>query len=128
MKRLVVIFLVGLFFTLTLPVAMAGWGFEDPVMCIAGQWLSIDLAGPTGVSIALPEGVPYGNAGNCDAKQPQGNLLPSDVVTVKGGGHKIKVEIHPYYASETVTVSYNGDIQERANNLKQNLVFHFDLP
>jgi hypothetical protein len=69
------------------------------------------------VKIAVPEGTRYGNqaAGGCTTPAPA-PLLPLTVVTGRGHGDNITVNIDGANASPVVKVRYGADQKSRVNH------------
>ena len=125
-KMLVVLPLAVLLLTLTIGVAGAGYAYEDPALCVASQWLVVNAASHTAVTVSLPEGTPYGAQGGCTMPAPAAQTL--NVVKERGEGHVMLVRVDGKSASPTVTVSY-GDVSiTKENNGKEMLNFKFTLP
>ncbi len=129
MKKLwIVLPLIVLMISLTLTIASAGVDWEDPALCVAGQWLLVDAARPSAVTVFIPEDTPYGNqiAGGCATPGP---AVPILQVVKERGGHAMKVQIKGMNATTpTLKVSYRDAVQIKANNGKETLNFWFDLP
>ena len=129
-KMLFVLPLAVLLLTLTIGVAAARYDYEDPALCVAGQWLMVDAAAqPGGVTVYVPEGVAYGNqqAGGCATAGPNAPLV--QVVKQRGGAHTLRVQVDGKMASTPVVVaSYGGQSFTKDNKGKGTLDFKFDLP
>ncbi len=127
MKKLVLISaVVLLLFVLTLGSAFADMEMEDPVLCVAGQWLAVRDAAPAGVTVILPAGTLYGSAGGCTEPQPVGQLVTNAVVR-QGNSPVMRVEVSGDQATPTVEVTYGATTFSKPNNLKRLLVFQFNL-
>lgn len=126
MKKFSIIFAAFLLFT-TFGMAQAALEWEDPALCVEGQWLVIDAADPMAVKIALPQGTHYGDqaAGRCKTPAPA-PLLPNSAVTVRGHGETMMVMIDGDGASSPVTVSYGGKTYVR-NNHGETMRFKFEI-
>lgn len=127
-KLLFVLPLAVLMIALTLTVASAGVDWEDPALCVNGQWLLIDAATPEAVTVSLPEGTQYGDqiAGGCATAGP---AVPLVQVINERGGHAMKVQVDGKNATTpNVTASFGASTQTKSNNGKQMLNFKFDLP
>ncbi len=128
-KMLVVLPVALLLLTLTIGVVSAGYAYEDPALCVAGQWLVIDAANSSAVSVAVPEDTPYGNqqAGGCQTAGPDVPLL--NVVRERGEGHRMSVKVDGREATTpTVTVSYGDESVTKKNNGRGSLNFKFTVP
>jgi hypothetical protein len=91
-------------------VTFADLEFEDPALCVNGEWLVIDAAKSSAVKVTVPRGAHYGNQreGRCRTPAPA-PVLPKSSVTERGNGHLMFVEINGRGASKpTVTASYAG--------------------
>jgi hypothetical protein len=130
MKKLLVgLALTFLMIGLTLTTASAGVDWEDPTLCVDGQWLLVDAAKPSAVTVFVPEDVRFGDqkAGGCKTPGPAAPLIKA--VKERDGGHAIKIQVDGKNASmPSVTASYNGVTQTKNNNGKQTLNFKFNLP
>ncbi len=130
-KGLFAISLVALLLSLTLGSAMAGFGMEDPALCVAGQWLIVNAANEGGVRISIPDGVPYGfsNDSGCGDLPDGLNAFTGDVLKTRSGGKIALVHISGKQASTpSVSVDYGNFHAEKSNNGKQNLIFQVPLP
>ncbi len=128
MKKLVLIAaLVLLLLTLTLGSAFAEMDMEDPVLCVAGQWLAVDAVAvghQDAVTVILPAGTPYGDSTGCSA-----NSAPriENVAVRQGNSPIMHVEVNGQFATPVVTASFDGKSFQRANNGKRVLVFQFNV-
>jgi hypothetical protein len=128
-KGLVVLPLAVLLLALTIGVASAGYAYEDPALCVNGQWLLVDAAHPSAVTVFLPENTVYGDqvAGGCATPGPSAPLLT--VVKERGEGHSMLVRVEGKNASTpTINVTYGARSVTKDNNGKQVLNFTFALP
>jgi hypothetical protein len=128
-KMLVVLPVALLLLTLTIGVASARYAYEDPALCVAGQWLVVDAAHASAVTVSLPEDTPYGDqqAGGCQTAGPDVPLL--NVVRERGEGHNMLVKVEGKDATmPTVTVSYGDKAVTKKNNGKGSLNFKFTVP
>lgn len=129
-KMLFVLPLAVLLLTLTIGIAAARYDYEDPALCVAGQWLMVDAAAqPAGVTVFVPENTAYGNqaAGGCSTAGP--NLPLVQVVKERGGNHTLRVQVDGKLASTPeVVVSYGDQTSAKDNKGKGTLNFKFDLP
>ena len=130
MKKMIVVLPVAvLLLTLTIGVASAGYAYEDPALCVAGQWLTVNAANSSAVAVSVPEDTPYGDqdAGGCTTPGPSVPLL--NVVRERGEGHDMFVVVAGKHASTpTVTVSYGDATVTKKNNGKGLLNFKFTVP
>ena len=129
-KGFLVLPLAVLLLTLTIGVAAARYDYEDPVLCVAGQWLMVDAAAqPAGVTVYVPDGTAYGNqaAGGCTTAGPNSPLV--QVVNDRGNNHTLRVQVDGKLASTPqVVVSYGSQTSTKGNDGKGTLNFRFDLP
>lgn len=129
-KMCLALSLAVLLLTLTIGAAAARYDYEDPVLCVAGQWLMVDAAAqPAGITAFVPDGTAYGNpqAGGCASAGPSAPLV--QVVKERGGGHTLRVQVNGKLASTPqVVVSYGSQASTKDNNGKGTLNFQFDLP
>ncbi len=130
MKRIIlVLVLFTLLVSISANIAMAGFGLEDPALCVAGKWLIVDAAAEPGVVVLLPRGVQYGDAGQCPPPPTGMGIYTGEVVQQIGGGHMMTVLVRGKQASEpSVTVTYGSDTFTKESNGRQTLVFRFALP
>jgi hypothetical protein len=130
MKKLVLMSaLVLLLLLLTLGNALA-MDMEDPVLCVAGQWLTVDrVADQAAVTVLLPAGTAYGNTAGCTG--PNLDLAPElyilNVAVRQGNSPVMHVEVNGADAWPVVQTSYGGKSFQQANNGKRVLVFQFNL-
>lgn len=128
MKKLVLISaLVLLLLVLTLGSAFADMDMEDPVLCVAGQWLTVDavaLGHQGDVTVVLPAGTAYGSTAGCGA--PSAEVI-ENVAVRQGNSPVMHVEVSGDQATPVVTATYGGKTFSKANNLKHVLVFQFNL-
>jgi hypothetical protein len=125
-KMFVVLPLAVLLLTLTIGIAGARYGYEDPALCVAGKWLVVDAAHPAAVTVSVPEDTPYGDqkAGGCKTPLPSVPLISA--VKERGEGHTMHVKVEGKGASTpTVSVSYGDTHFTKANNGKGVLNFDF---
>jgi hypothetical protein len=128
-KMFIVLPLAALLLTLTIGIAGARYSYEDPALCVAGKWLTVDAAHPAAVMVSVPEDTPYGDqkAGGC--KTPLPNVPLINVVRERGEGHIMHVRVDGKGASTpTVSVSYGGTSFTKANDGKGMLNFDFRVP
>ncbi len=127
MRKLSILFAVFLLVA-SFGMAHAELEWEDPVLCVAGQWLVVDAAHPQAVQVTVPQGTAYGDqaAGGCSTPAPLVPLLPNSAVTAKGGGSKMTVMVDGAEASSPVVVSY-GDVTQTHQNHGGKMKFKFDL-
>lgn len=126
MKKLSVI-LLGLLLMSSVGTALAAYDFDDPVLCVAGEWMMVDAAARSAVYVAVPEGTRYGNQrqGGCDDPAPA-KLLPRSHVVERGNGNTMVVSVDGAQASPVITVSY-GDSVNRVKNQGGRYTFRFRL-
>ncbi len=126
MKRIVLASLfVVLLFSLSFVFVSAGEIWDDPVLCVAGQWLTVDAGAQPAVTVYLPEGTPYGDHGGCTLPPPD-NTFVTDVHT-RNGGPVMAIKVDGESASQPhVVVTYGDDVQVKNNN-HQPLTFTFNL-
>ena len=118
-----------LLLTLTIGVASARYGYEDPALCVAGKWLIVDAAKQSAVTVFVPEDTPYGDqkAGGCKTPGPNVPLL--QVVKERGESHSMRLLVDGKLASTpSVKVTYGDAVQVKGNNGKDRLNFRFALP
>ena len=128
MKKLMIVLpLAVLMISLSFAIASAGVDWEDPALCVEGQWLLVDAAHPAAVTVSLPEGTRYGDqaAGGCTTPGP---AVPIIQVVKERGGHEMKVQVDGKNATPTVKASFGNVSQTKSNNGKQTLNFKFALP
>ncbi|MCL4395862.1 MAG: hypothetical protein M1482_13845 [Chloroflexi bacterium] len=129
MKRIgVVLSLTLLLLTATIGIAAARYGYEDPALCVAGQWLVVDAAQNSAVQVFLPEDTAYGDqaAGGCATPGPNVPILQT--VREKGRHGAMRVLVNGKFATTpTLTVSYNGVTKVVQNRGRGMLVFNFAL-
>ncbi len=108
--------------------ASARLDFMDPALCVAGQWLVINGADESAVEVRVPEGTLYGDAGACTDPAPAPPFV-NNVVTEKGGGHKMTVTLtDASKASQpSVTVTYGSASKTQDNDGKGQMKFKFSL-
>lgn len=128
-KMFVILPLAALLLTLTIGIAGAAYGYEDPALCVAGKWLVVDAASPSAVTVFVPEDTRYGDqkAGGCKVAGPAAPLV--QIVKERGGGHSMRIQIDGKNASTPhVHVTYGDEALTKANKGKGALDFRFDLP
>ncbi len=128
-KLLVVLPLAVLLVSLTFGVAGARYDYEDPALCVAGQWLIVNAAHPSAVTVFVPEDTPAGDqaAGGCNTTGPDVPLI--NTVKERGESHTMRVQVDGKNASTpTVQVAYGDTLSTKANNGKGMLSFRFALP
>ncbi len=114
MKKLIVLFTLALLLT-TFGSALAYIEFDDPALCVDGQWLLVNAADQSAVHVFLPQGTPYGDEGGCTT-EPPAPVFIKDVVVETGRLHTMFVTVDGKKASETVTVSYEGKSRTLKNH------------
>jgi hypothetical protein len=130
-KMFIILPLAVLLLTLTVGIAGAAYGYEDPALCVAGKWLVVDAASPSAVTVFVPEDTRYGDqkAGGCKIEGPTNVPLIQVVVKVRGDGHTMRVQIDGKNASTPqVHVTYGDEALTKANKGKGTLDFRFDFP
>lgn len=128
-KMFVVLPLAVLLLSLTMGVAAARYQYEDPVLCVSGQWLVVNAASPSAVTVFVPEDTAYGNqkAGGCKDAMPNVPLVQT--VKERGEGHSMLVQVDGKNATTPkVQVSYGDQVFTKDNKGKDTLDFRFDLP
>jgi hypothetical protein len=128
-KMFIILPLAVLLLTLTVGIAGAAYGYEDPVLCVAGKWLVVDAASPSAVTVFVPEDTRYGDqkAGGCKVAAPAVPLV--QIVKERGDGHSMRVQIDGKNASTPqVHVAYGDEALTKVNKGKGTLDFRFDLP
>ncbi len=127
-KLLFVIPLAVVLLSLTIMFVGAGMGYEDPKLCVNGNWLLVDAAAPSAIQVYVPEGTRYGDqkAGGC--KTPGLNVpLITKVVKERGEGNAMQVVVDSKQASTPIVKAmYSNDTQSKKNNGKT-LTFTFRL-
>lgn len=130
MKKLLLVASLALcLFVMVFAIAGAGADFEDPKLCVAGQWLLVDAAHPFAVTVTLPEGVAYGDqvAGGCATAGP--NVPQVQVVVERGNRSQMQVKVDGASATQPVVASYGNDTQVKKNGSgKGTMTFLFALP
>jgi len=121
-KMLFVGVLVVALMTLVIPVVSASWDYDDPALCVNGQWLMVDAALPSGIQVVVPEGAHFGNraAGHCATPAP----AKGAITKVRAGvaDHLMTVWVDGSVASTpTITVSYGNAVRTRPNTGKMML-------
>jgi hypothetical protein len=104
--------------------AMGDW--DDPKLCVNGQWLLVDAAKASAVKVYVPEDARYGNQrqGGCKTPGPDVPLITN--VVERGEQNMMRIVVDGKYASTpTVTATYGGASQVRRNNGKGQLEFQF---
>ncbi len=126
MKRIVLASLfVVLLLSLTFAFVSAGEIWDDPVLCVAGQWLTVDAGAQPAVTGYLPEGTPYGPQGGCTVPPPDDTFVTE--VKTRAGGRVMVITVDGESASQPhVVVTYGEDIKVKNNN-HQPLTFSFNL-
>ncbi|MBI5649404.1 MAG: hypothetical protein HZC40_02990 [Chloroflexi bacterium] len=128
MKKLVLaLMLVVVLVPMSFAIVGAGEMWDDPKLCVNGEWLLVDAGANQAIKVVVPQGTRYGDqkAGGCKTAGPNVPLIKN--VTARGNGDDMMVFVDGKYATRpTVTVSYDGDVQVKKNNGKQTLVFKFD--
>jgi hypothetical protein len=101
--------------------------YEDPKLCVDGQWLLVDAALPSSTAVTLPEGVRYGDqkAGGCKTSGPNVPLIKN--VDQRGHGENMMIKVQGANATNPVVVTYDGEKQTKKNNGKATLSFVFKL-
>ncbi len=125
-KAVLIAALLLLVLVLTLGTALAEMEMEDPVLCVAGQWLTVRDADPVAVTVILPAGTLYGEAGACTAEKPEGDLIANAAVR-QGNSPLMRVEVSGVKATQPVEVTYGDKQYTKPNNGKHVLVFQFNL-
>jgi hypothetical protein len=115
-KTLFVMVLVVALMTLVIPVVSASWDYDDPALCVNGQWLLVDAAAPSGIQVVVPDDAVYGNkeAGHCAQPAP----VTGVITKVKEGDadHLMTVWVAGSVASKpTITVSYGNTVRTKPN-------------
>ena len=113
---------------ISVSVTFADLEFEDPALCVNGEWLVINAATSTAIKVTVPRGTHYGNQqeGRCKTPAPA-PVLPKHAVTERGNGHTMFVEIDGRNASKPiVTVSYD-DVTFTEQNRGGMMKFKFEL-
>lgn len=112
----------------SLTVASAGVDWEDPALCVDGQWLLIDAAHSSAVTVFVPEDTRYGDqkAGGCKTPGPAVPLITN--VKARGDGHAMRIEVNGKFASTPmVKATYGKSAQIERNNGRQSINFRFNL-
>jgi hypothetical protein len=127
-KLLFVLPLVVILFASVFAMASAGADFEDPKLCVAGQWLVVDASDTSATTVTLPQGVAFGDqlAGGCTTPGPDVSQI--QVVVERGNRSQMQVKIDGIAATHPVTVSYGDVVQVKDHNDKATLTFLFKLP
>lgn len=90
----------------------AGFGWEDPQLCVNGELLTVVPAEPSDVSVTLPLNATYDtDVASCGGDPTQGVITN---VTKKGNGHKMEVTVQTTPGT-VVTFAYNGDTETRSS-------------
>lgn len=116
MKKFSIVF-AAILLVVSAGMAQAALEWEDPALCIEGQWLVIDAAHISAIKVVVPEGTHYGSqaAGGCTTPAPA-PLLPLTVVNGRGHGDNLTVNIDGASASPVVKVRYGADQKSRVNH------------
>ncbi len=127
MRKLVLVGALALLLVvLTLGTAFAAMEMEDPYLCVAGQWLTVNDADPVAVTVVLPAGTLYGSASTCAGPVPAGDEIQNASVR-QGNSPVMRVEVSGGGASQPVQVKYGDKEYSKPNNGKHVLVFQFNL-
>ncbi len=127
MKQIVVAsLLVVLLLSLSLVVVTAGEIWDDPVLCVAGQWLTVDAGAQPAVTVSLPDGTPFDEGAGCTLPPPDNTFITS--VEIRPGNSPVMVvRVDGNSASQPdVVVTYGEDVKVKHNN-NQPLTFTFNL-
>jgi hypothetical protein len=128
-KTVFVLLMVSLLLSLALPVvAMAGYGADDPKLCVEGKWLTVDAAAVSAVRVTVPEGTHYGDkkAGGCKTKGPDVPMI-QNVVVERGEHNVMRVSVDGKYATPKVTATYGDAVLVKNNNGSGTLNFLFSV-
>ena len=122
------IFFAAFLLMASVGMAQAALEWEDPAFCVAGQWLVVNAAHPSAVTIAVPEGTAYGDqmAGGCNTSAPVPAVFPLTVVTERGHSGKMTVFVDSAGASSSLFVSYGGKtvVDSKAHGV---MMFKFEI-
>ena len=117
LKKFTVLFaLMAMLFAAT--PSWASVDFEDPALCINGEWLVVNAATAQATHVFVPKGARYGDQreGGCQTPPPA-PLFPKSVVSERGDGNMLHVMIDGRGASKpSVTVSYGAETQTKQNH------------
>jgi hypothetical protein len=114
--------------SLSFAVVGADFDFEDPKLCVNGEWLLVIAAHPQGVQVALPRDAKYGDqrAGGCKTPGPNVPLITN--VVRHGERNVMVVQVNGKLASQPVVkASYDGQNRIERNNGKRMIKFVFRL-
>lgn len=120
--------LVVMLLSLTFAVAGAELEWDDPKLCVNGEWLLVIAAKPSAVKVYLPEDARYGDQsqGGCTTPGPDVPMITN--VATRGERSVMLVMVDGKFATTpTVTSSYGQISEVRRNNGKQTLTYLFRL-
>jgi len=126
-----------MFFALTLMVMLLSMTFasvgaaeewDDPKLCVNGEWLLVIAAKPSAVKVYVPEDARYGDQRQGGCKTPGPNVPLITNVVKRGERNFMLVLVDGKFATTpTVTASYGRISEVRRNNGKQTLTYLFRL-
>lgn len=125
-KMLFVLPLAVLLFVTAFTLASAGADFEDPKLCVEGEWLLVDAAAPQSIAVVLPQNVHFGNQAEGGCKTPGPNVPLIKNVTTHGQRGQMLVKVEGALATNPIIASYDGKTQTKKNEGKQ-VTFTFKL-
>lgn len=127
-KMMYATMLAVMLLSLSFAVVGAGFDFEDPKLCVNGEWLLVIAAHPSGVQVTLPRDAKYGDqrAGGCKTPGPNVPLITNVVKRGERGVMTVKVD-GKLASMPVVKASYDHQYRVERNNGKQTLNFVFRL-
>jgi hypothetical protein len=127
-KRVFATMLAVMLLSLSFAVVGAGFDFEDPKLCVNGEWLLVIAAHPSGVKVTLPPNAKAGDqkAGGCKTPGPAVPLITNVVKRGERGLMVVQVD-GKLATTPVVKASYDGARRVQRNDGKQTLTFVFRL-
>ncbi|MBI5301895.1 MAG: hypothetical protein HY868_07145 [Chloroflexi bacterium] len=127
-KTLFALTLVVMLLSLTFATVGAGEAWDDPKLCVNGEWLLVIAAKPSAVKVYVPDDARYGNQRQGGCKTPGPNVPLITNVVERGDHNWMLVVVDGKLASTpTVTANYGRVSEVRRNNGKGSLNFLFRL-
>ncbi len=129
MKKLIfALTLTVMLLSMTFAAVGAGVEWDDPKLCVNGEWLLVIAAKPSAIKVYVPEDARYGDQRQGGCKTPGPNVPVITNVVKRGERDAMLVLVDGKFATTpTVEASYKGVKQVRPNNGKQTLVYLFRL-
>lgn len=91
----------------------AGFGWEDPQLCVNGELLAVVPASPSDVSVTLPLNATYDTDVASCGGDPAQDVITN--VTQKGNGHKMEVTVKTKPGTP-VTFTYDDETETRSSS------------